>query len=91
MNMINLEGYLGGVLSAFGGYVDSSGTQSTGTFILSQDLIGMVDTKAYNAMTSNDRMDLENSDYVILYAHNASWCAQGNPSLYLKHAKEKGV
>ena len=86
MNMINLEGYLGHVLSAFGGYVDNCGTQSTGTFNLANAQFG------WSALwgNSNDRMDLANSEYIVLMGHNAAWCAFGNPSLYLKYAKEKG-
>lgn len=89
MNMINLEGYLGSVLSAFGGYVDCSGTQSTGTFGLHNEMFGLIGDVA--GSHSNDRMDLENSDYLVLYGHNAAWCAFGNPSYYLKYAKAKGV
>ncbi len=88
MNMVNLEGYLGGILSAFGGYVDCSGTQSTGTFGLHNEMFGFVGWSFGTEV--NDRMDLENSDYIVLYGHNAAWCAFGNPSYYLKHAKEKG-
>lgn len=39
-NMINLENYWGGVLAATGGYVDCSGTQSTGTFGLNTSMLG---------------------------------------------------
>lgn len=84
MNMLNFEGYLGGVLSAYGGYVDCSGTQSPGTFVLANDKYGFVGSNV------NDRMDLPNSDYIVLYGHNAAWCSFGNPSYYLKHAKEAG-
>ena len=86
MNMINLEGYMGQLLSAFGGYVDTCGTQSTGTFNLANAQFGW----AALFGNSNDRMDLANSDYIVLMGHNAAWCAFGNPSVYLKHAKEKG-
>ena len=86
MNMINLEGYLGHVLSAFGGYVDNCGTQSTGTFNMANAQFGWAALWG----NSNDRMDLANSEYIVLMGHNAAWCAFGNPSLYLKHAKEKG-
>lgn len=84
MNMLNFEGYLGGVLSAYGGFVDCSGTQSPGTFVLANDLYGFIGSSV------NDRMDLPNSEYIVLYGHNAAWCSFGNPSYYLKHAKEKG-
>ncbi|MCI2241323.1 molybdopterin-dependent oxidoreductase [Adlercreutzia faecimuris] len=87
MNMINLEGYLGQVLAAFGGYLDCTGTQSTGTFGLANPQFGFGELYG----SSNDRMDLENSDYIVLMGHNAAWCAFGQASLYLKHAKEKGA
>ena len=86
MNMINLEGYLGQVLSAWGGYVDCTGTQSTGTFGMANAQFGFAEMGG----TSNDRMDLENSDYIVLCGHNAVWCSFGQAPLYLKHAKEKG-
>lgn len=84
MNMDNAEGYLGQVIAASGGYTDVSGTQSTGTFGLRSQMYG------FDVNCGNDRMDLANSDYIVLYGHNAAWCAFGNPSLYLKEAKEKG-
>ena len=86
MNMINMEGYIGAVLAAYGGYFDTCGTQSTGTFGLANAQFGWSSIWG----NSNDRMDLENSEYIVLMGHNAAWCAFGNPSLYLKHAKEKG-
>lgn len=88
-NMINLENYWGGILAATGGYVDASGTQSTGTFGLNTSMLGYA--QSTSGTMANDRMDLENSDYVVLYGHNASWCAFGNPSYYMKHAKAAGV
>ena len=87
MNMINLEGYLGQVLAAYGGYMDCCGTQSTGTFGFANPQFGFGELFG----SSNDRMDLENSDYIVLMGHNAAWCAFGQASLYLKHAKEKGA
>lgn len=86
MNMINLEGYLGQVLAAWGGYFDCCGTQSTGTFGFANPAFGFGETFG----SSNDRMDLENSDYIVLMGHNAAWCAFGQAAIYLKHAKEKG-
>ncbi|WP_165056586.1 MULTISPECIES: molybdopterin-dependent oxidoreductase [unclassified Adlercreutzia] len=86
MNMINMQGYLGAVLSAFGGYFDTTGTQSTGAFQMVNPLFGWSAPWG----NSNDRMDLANSEYIVLMGHNAAWAAFGNPSVYLKHAKEKG-
>ncbi len=85
MNMINLEGYIGQVLGAFGGYTDDTGTQSTGTFGLNTVSFGLLNN------CGSDRMDLVNSEYIVMYGHNAAWCAFGNPSYYIKHAKEHGA
>ena len=86
MNMVNLEGHLGQVLSAFGGYMDCCGTMSTGTFNLANAQFGW----AALFGNSNDRMDLANSEYIVLMGHNAAWAAFGNPGVYLKHAKQAG-
>ncbi|WP_221688318.1 molybdopterin-dependent oxidoreductase [Gordonibacter massiliensis (ex Traore et al. 2017)] len=85
LNIVNMEGYLGGVLGAFGGYVDSCTSGSTGTFAYKTSLFGV------SSCDLNDRYDILNSDYVILWGNNVSWCAFGNPSYYLKHFKEAGV
>lgn len=85
MNMTNLESCMGQVLSAFGGYVDSAGTQSPGTFQYPVSMFGVPVGEL------NDRYDIENADYIVLWGHNAAWCAFGNPSYYLKHYKELGV
>lgn len=85
MNMSNIEGYMGAVLSAFGGYVDTKGTQSPGTFSYSPANFGVPVGEL------NDRYDIENADYIVLWGHNAAWCAFGNPSYYLKHFKEIGI
>lgn len=84
LNYQNNEGFLGGVLSAYGGYVDVTGTGSLGTFTYPQ-LFGV----QYGQL--NDRYDIVNADYLILWGHNAAWATFGNPSFYLKKFKEEGV
>ncbi len=83
-NIVNMEGYLGQLLAAFGGYVDTSGTQSAGTFVMGPQLFG------FDINAGNDRFDLENSDYIVLYGQNSAWCSFGRSSVYLKRAKKKG-
>lgn len=87
MNEVNLEGYLGGVLSACGGYTDMSACQSSGTFqYAANNMMGM----SYCPL--NDRYDtLNNTDHFVLWGTNPSWAAFGNPSFYLKRFKEKGM
>ena len=86
LNECNLEGYLGGVLSAFGGYVDNSACQSDGVY--QYPTTGMLGMTYANL---NDRYDIVNSDYFIMWGHNPSWCAFGNPSFYVKRFKQEGV
>ncbi len=86
LNEMNLEGYLGGVLSKFGGYVDTTACQSDGVYQYpTTAMLGM----GYADL--NDRYDIVNSDYFIMWGHNASWCAFGNPSFYVKRFKNAGV
>ena len=89
MNMMNGQGFMGGVLSKLGGYVDTAGTQSIGAFGFRPQAYGMnIDLFA---KAVNDRYDHRNSDYMVLFGLNAAWCAFGNPSYYLKDAKKHGV
>ena len=67
LNESNLEGYLGGVLSAFGGYVDNSACQSDGVY--QYPTTGMLGMTYANL---NDRYDIVNSDYFIMWGHNPS-------------------
>lgn len=83
------EGFMGGVLSMMGGYADVAGTVSLGTFAYGTSMYGM--DISLTAKAVNDRYDHKNSDYIVLIGMNAAWCAFGNPSFYLKRAKEEGV
>lgn len=87
MNEVNLEGYLGGVLAAFGGYTDMSACQSDGTFQYAAT--GMMG-QTYSPL--NDRYDiLSNTEYFVMWGHNPAWAAFGNPSFYVKHFKKAGI
>ena len=81
------EGYLAALLAAYGGFVHTCGTQSTGTFeyFMAKASFGV------GSGDLNDRYDIENADYVVFWGNNPAWCAFGNPSYYLKHIKQAGV
>lgn len=83
-NIIMEEGYLGPVLSRFGGFVDTSSADSYGTFQFNPHLYG------FKNGNLNDRFDLKNSDYLILFGQNALW-AEYSSSLYVKHAHDDGI
>lgn len=85
--IMGTEGYWGGLLSAFGGFVDVCGTQSTGTFEYFNGAVSF----GVSSGDLNDRYDIVNADYVVFWGNNPAWCAFGNPSYYIKHFKEAGV
>ena len=86
-NIMGTEGYMAGLLGAFGGFVDVCATQSTGTFEYSNGYnCGGVDNNL------NDRYDIrDNADYIIFWGNNPAWCEFGNPSYYIKHFKDAGA
>ncbi|MEG0791849.1 MAG: molybdopterin-dependent oxidoreductase [Gordonibacter sp.] len=63
-------------------------TTSHGTYTLGCDLIGLPPTDCGKA---NDRFDLKNADYIILYSSNPTWSAAGTPTYYFIQAKEAGT
>lgn len=63
-------------------------TTSHGTYTLGCDMIGLPDTDCGKA---NDRFDLPNADYIILYSSNPTWSAAGTPTYYFIQAKESGT
>lgn len=79
------EGYLEPVLSAFGGYVDALGNTSYGTFAFGGPTVGFIPS------AGNDRFDLKNSDYLVLYGYNLAWCGLAGAGFNLKRALEDGA
>ena len=63
-------------------------TTSHGTYTLGCDMIGLPSTDCGKA---NDRFDMLNAEYVILYSSNPTWSAAGTPTYYFIEAHEKGV
>lgn len=63
-------------------------TTSHGTYTLGCDMIGLPATDCGKA---NDRFDLPNADYIILYSSNPNWSAAGTPTYHFIRAKESGT
>lgn len=63
-------------------------TTSHGTYTLGCDMIGLPGTDLGKA---NDRFDMMNAEYVIMYSSNPTWSAAGTPTYYFIQAKEAGV
>ena len=83
-NITSLEGFLGAVLAKFGGFVDTSSIDSAGTYSLYPAMYGVPMNQV------NDRFDLVNADYIVLYGHNPAWCSFPN-TYYLREAHKHGV
>ena len=83
-NIIMEEGYLGPVLSRFGGFTDTTSADSYGTFQFNPQLYGLVTREL------NDRLDMKNSDYIVLYGQNALW-AEFSSSYFIRHAHDDGI
>ena len=63
-------------------------TTSHGTYTLGCDMIGLPSTDCGKA---NDRFDLPNAEYIVLYSSNPTWSAAGTPTYYFIQAKESGT
>ncbi|MEG0759451.1 MAG: molybdopterin-dependent oxidoreductase, partial [Raoultibacter sp.] len=78
------------LLRHFGGYFNTIESASFGTYIYpyTTSVLGLSYADMKN---SNDRFDLLNCDYIVLYGCNVSWASPGNPSLAFWQAKEAGA
>lgn len=74
------------------GCVRAWDTTSHGTYTLGSKMIGLP-TSMWSMDTgkTNDRFDMVNADYIVMYAANPSWSAAGTPTLHFLRAKEAGA
>ena len=63
-------------------------TTSHGTYTLGAEMIGLPSCGLGNA---NDRFDMKNAEYIIMYASNPTWSAAGTPTYYYIQAREAGA
>ncbi|WP_172136947.1 molybdopterin-dependent oxidoreductase [Adlercreutzia sp. ZJ473] len=75
-------------LNVLSGYVRGWDTTSHGTYTLDSTLIGLPNVDLGNG---NDRFDMENADYVVMWSSNPMWSAAGLPINIWLHAREQGV
>jgi anaerobic dimethyl sulfoxide reductase subunit A len=81
-------GNISRVLSLYGGYVSHWGTTSRGSWTYTPDVIG------YSPESNsgiNDRLDMRNSETVILFSMNPAWSAGGNPAYNFMQVKKAGA
>jgi len=82
-------GDFGRVLSLAGGYIGSWGTTSWGSWRWGPEKFGMAE--GFNEQSINDRMDLRNSELIVIVGGNSAWSAGGNPTYHYLQAKKAGA
>ncbi len=82
------EGTVYKALNKYGGFVGVWDTTSFGTYTFDNTKIGI---SLWDYNNANDRLDLLNSETVVLYGCNPAWASAGNPSYNIWQAKEKGA
>ena len=80
---------LGSLITMLGGATKSWGTTSWGTWYYTGPIIGLGD--GLMATSHNDRLEMQNSDLVVIWGGNSAWSSQGNNMHYYNEAKKAGV
>jgi anaerobic dimethyl sulfoxide reductase subunit A len=76
------------VLSLYGGHVSHWGTTSRGNWTYTPDKIGYSPEPNTGI---NDRLDMRNSETVILFGLNPAWSSAGNPAYNFLQVKKAGA
>jgi len=87
--ILEVGSYLSKPLALMGGAVGTWGTTSWGTWYYTGPKIGLGD--GLMATSHNDRMDLRNSELIVIWGGNPAWSAQGNAMAFYRDAKKAGA
>jgi len=87
--IMEVGNYLSKPLALMGGAVGTWGTTSWGTWYYTGPKIGLGD--GLMATSHNDRMDLRNSELIVIWGGNPAWSAQGNSMSFYREAKKAGA
>ena len=88
-SILSMGGEVNRTLTLFGGSTGTWGTTSWGTWYYTGPMTGLGD--GLNVTSHNDRMDLRNSQLVVMWGANPAWSSQGNPTYYYLAAKKAGA
>lgn len=88
-SILELGSYLSRPMSLVGGAVGTWGTTSWGTWYYTGPKIGLGD--GLMATSHNDRLDLRNSQLIVIWGGNPAWSAQGNAMSFYHEAKKAGA
>ncbi|MEC4271916.1 molybdopterin-dependent oxidoreductase [Adlercreutzia sp. R25] len=80
-------------LYSLGGCVTLADTESFGTYAFRPELLGMnvVWGDHVDIQRANDRYDMKNADYIVLYGSNPAWSQMSGAPWLFKLAEEEGV
>lgn len=81
-------GPVSNILALYGGYVSHWGTTSRGSWTYTPDVIG------YSPESNsgiNDRLDMRNSETVIMFGLNPAWSTAGSAAYNFKQVKNEGA
>lgn len=81
--------YLNRTLTLMGGAIRPWGTTSWGTWYYTGPKIGLGD--GLIATSNNDRLDMRNSDLIVVWGGNPAWSSQGNSMAFYNDAKRAGA
>jgi anaerobic dimethyl sulfoxide reductase subunit A len=80
---------IGRTLALAGGYTNHAGTTSWGSWRWGPAKFGMAE--GFNETSINDRLDLRNSQLIVIWGGNPAASAQGSPTYYYLQAKKAGA
>lgn len=80
---------IGKVMSTIGGYTDHTGTTSWGAWLYTYDKLGVGEGLIVDAI--NDRLDLRNSQLIVLWGVNPAWSTMGSATYNYLQAKKAGA
>lgn len=87
--ILEVGGTLSRPISLFGGAVRTWGTTSWGTWYYTGPQIGLGDGLVFTS--HNDRLDMRNSDLIVIWGGNPAWSSQGNTMKFYLDAKKAGA
>ncbi|GEL09203.1 molybdopterin-dependent oxidoreductase [Salisediminibacterium halotolerans] len=82
-------GDVGRALNLAGGHTTTWGTTSWGSWRWGPEYFGL--QEGYFEHSINDRMDLRNSQLIVLWGMNPAWSSPGSPSYHFLQAKKEGA
>ena len=83
------EGNISKVMSSVGGHTSSTGTISWGAWLYTYEMLGVGEGLYVHGI--NDRLDLRNSQLIVLWGANPAWSTMGSVTYNYLQAKKAGA